>query len=487
MLRPIPQALKICLGTFLAALLVGLQNIDEYAQQLEMSYPHLSGVARELRHFCQYTGLPQWYNGQKNFYSLLGSPVEQEPPPAPAAKEAPQPPPVVAEEIPQTLTPENKSEVAPKPVVRKKKAAKKKTRNVRKSVKRKKKTSRKTVRRKTASSGMKSGKKKAVRKKKVTRRRKRRVARKTELQNQENIPGKSAPSAAEELKEEKSEQQPEPEQVPGIEPPLAPWAVPLVETELDSQALAAANLESPVHYRIMLMGDSLMEDLGPATYRALRARKGLHFILTAKFSTGLTRPDYFNWPKNLEPMVQEHRPDLIIIFMGANDAMPIKVEGRNISPYSREEWRAAYRIKMQEILDIAIRYQSRVLWIGLPPMGGRTSALLKNTADTQQAVCESLNVPYLDTVPLLGDENGKYRTYMTDARGRMVRLRQKDMEHITSAGNDIIIRGMMPHLEHAIYDFRSRHPEKCLTPEEMQKKGNARMYVTIKYVPPKRR
>ena len=102
-------------------------------------------------------------------------------------------------------------------------------------------------------------------------------------------------------------------------------------------------------------------------------------------------------------------------------------------------------------------------------------------------MCESLQVPYLDTVPLLGDEKGAYRTFMTNAQGHTVRLRKKDLELIAPAGNDIIIRSMMPQLEHAIYDFRTKHPGRCLTPEERQKWRNARMDVTIKYIPPKHR
>ncbi|MBR6575793.1 MAG: DUF459 domain-containing protein [Akkermansia sp.] len=463
-----PHSLKICLGTLLAAVLIGLQNIDEYAQQLEMKAPQLSGLAEDLRQICRCTGLPQWFNIQKNFYNSWGESAQQEPaiPEAPPAEPIPQPEIVPA---PQPLvTPAPPVEVKTKPVARKKRVSKKKRVGAKKTAK--KKNRKKPVARKKIT-------KKSVRKKAKPR------VRKKPVRKLARIRSESAPGVVLKVKSNKKEVLLKRRPMPRT----SEWPAPLPELNMEPQAVAAANLAAPVHYRIMLMGDSLMEDLGPATYRVLRSRKGLHFILTAKFSTGLCRPDYFNWPQNLEPAVKEHRPDIIIIFIGANDGMPIKVEDKNISPYSRDAWRDAYRGKMQEIFDIARKYECRVLWVGLPPMGGKYAALLKNTADTQQAVCESLHVPYLDTVPLLGDENGAYRTYMTNERGQTVRLRKKDLEHLAPAGNELIVRSMLPHIEHVIYDFRTKHPEKCLTPEEIKQRGNARMDVTIKYIPHRRK
>lgn len=463
-----PHSLKICLGTLLAAVLIGLQNIDEYARQLEMKTPQLRGLAEDLRLICRSTGLPQWFNIQKNLYHSWGEtaqlePAIPEPPPAvpiPEPEIVPAPQPVVTPALPV--------EVKPKPAVRKKRVSKKK-RVV------SKKTAKKTIRKKPVA--RKKTTKKSVRKKSRQR------VRKKSAKKLARIKCESAPGVVLKVKSTKRDSSLKHRPMPRT----SEWPAPLPEPGMEPQAVAAANLAAPVHYRIMLMGDSLMEDLGPATYRALRNRKGLHFILTAKFSTGLCRPDYFNWPQNLEPAVKEHRPDIIIIFIGANDAMPVKVADKNISPYSRDAWRDAYRGKMQEIFDIARKYECRILWVGLPPMGGKYAALLKNTADTQQMVCESLQVPYLDTVPILGDEKGAYRTYMTDDRGHTVRLRKKDMDHLAPAGNELIIRSMLPLLENIIYDFRTKYSGKCLTPEEIKKWGNAHMDITIKYTPSRRR
>ena len=75
----LPQTLKICLSTLLAALLIGMQNIDEYAQQLGSRHPELIELSQALRSICRYSGLPQWFAWQKDLYSTDDAEPEEEP------------------------------------------------------------------------------------------------------------------------------------------------------------------------------------------------------------------------------------------------------------------------------------------------------------------------------------------------------------------------------------------------------------------------
>ncbi len=463
MLPPLPQPLKICLGTLLAALLIGLQNIDEYARKLEALHPNLLGLAEDLPEICRLSGLPQWLDWQKQLYIGLGggfwagevAPAPEIPEAAAQVQTLPEPQ--------QVVPPPLHAKAEPAPVAKKKRPVVKKKKTARKK---------KLVR----------GRKAIVKKKRVTPKKKP-AAVKKKRKRQRLTKYEPGADAASRLKLRRTQSLTlKKRNIPRQDV----WPEPLAELNVNQQTIAAENMEKPVHYRIMLMGDSLMEDLGPAIYRSFRSRKGLHFILTAKFSTGLCRPEYFNWPENMENTVRAHRPDVIIVFMGANDGLPIRKGEENISPRAGDKWREAYRDKMMEVFDIARKYQCRMLWVGLPPMGGKYADLLKNTADTQRSVCVAQQVPYLDSATVLADANGAYRTFMTDVNGRMVRLRKKDMEHIAPAGNELVTGLIRPHLEHCIYDFRLKHPGKCLSAEEMNQKGNAHMEITIKYVQPKR-
>lgn len=237
-----------------------------------------------------------------------------------------------------------------------------------------------------------------------------------------------------------------------------------------------------VRCKIMMLGDSMMEDLGPRTHRFLRNRKGLKFILSAKFSTGLCRPDFFDWPAHMREAVAEHKPDIVIVFIGANDGQPIKHHDA-FTPTGGQAWRDTYGEKMKEIVDIAHANGAKVIWVGLPSIGGRYAKLLAETSKTQIEKCQEMGISYIDTRPTLSDNDGNFQTFCKGSDGKIIRLRRPDKTHLTPEGNKLIIDQLLPLLEKHLQEFSAAHPELCLTPEETHKMGPAPLAVTIKYKP----
>lgn len=437
----LPNSLKICLGTCMAALILGLQNIDEYCEQFESNHRDLVEAAEWVKNAAYSTGLPDLYEAERKLFATasrllpsLGNSRKEVLPPVPKPK-------IVYVRVPalrqlntfRNVPKEKESTLIPAELI----------------------TEPTTD-----------------------------ILQAESAKIEENTPTQAEPSVQ---VPEPSPETPEPQTITPATPTETPEPQPeqAVAQELTPADLCRENEQSPVHCRIMLLGDSLMEDLGPATHRTLRHRKGLHFILTAKYSTGLTRPEYFNWPKNMENAVAETRPDIIIFFIGANDGMPIKLDGRNVYPNSGEAWRSAYRTKMAELFEIGRRHNCKMIWVGLPPMGSRYAKILEQTAHAQREGCQEQGIRYIDTVPVLGDENGKFRTYMTDSSGKAIRLRTRDKEHLSPHGNKLVIEQLLPVLEQSIAEFRNKHPEKRLSEEEAARTGRAPLDITIKYAPGK--
>lgn len=417
----LPHSLKLCIGTCLAALLLGLQNIDEYTQQLESHFPQYAEEAEKLSELAYRTRIPEFFHRQKEFFSDLGNSIthfgEKEEPPAPPEVR------YVYIQVPTHKQLDVLRTAAP-----------------------------------AAEESMT-------------------LPETVTIPEDWSIADVLLPT---EPTEQSATQEPEPEPEPTPEP--EPEPKPLTPEQIREQ-----NLANPVHYRVMMMGDSLMEDLGPRTHRHMQNRKGLHFILSAKYSTGLSRPDYFNWPEHLEAAIAETKPDLVVYFIGANDGMPIVVNGQNVHPIDSERWKAAYKEKMKEVVEIARKNGCEVIWIGIPPIGGRYANILAQTALSQKEGCSELNIPFLETTYLLGDSDGSFRSYMTDAQGNMIRLRRKDQTHLSPEGNMLVLDSLMPLLEEKIADFRQKHPEKTLSEEEAARFRRAQLEVTIKYVPKKRK
>lgn len=429
----LPTSFKMCLGTCVAALILGLQNIDEYCEQFESNYAEHATLAKAVKEVAYSTYLPGLYGREKALFTAftqlfptIGGCKEEAPPPPPAPK-------IVYVRVPslrqlnsfRALPREKESTLIPADLISQPQVD---------------------------------------------------FLPQTSTEKEVETPTETEHT-------ESTASTPQPEQPT---PPTTQQPEQVTEPELTPEDIRKENEQTPVHYRIMMLGDSLMEDLGPTTHRTLRHRKGLHFILTAKYSTGLSRPDYFNWPKNMEKAVSGTRPDIIVFFMGANDGMPIKENGRNIYPNSGEAWKKAYRAKMAELFEIGRRYNCEMLWIGLPPMGSRYAKILAQTAQAQQEGCLEHGIRFIDTAQILGDEKGDFRTYMTDKSGNTIRLRDKDKEHLAAAGNKLVVEQLLPILEQSIADFRKKHPEKQLSEQEAARPGRAPLDITIKYVPGKR-
>ena len=79
--------------------------------------------------------------------------------------------------------------------------------------------------------------------------------------------------------------------------------------------------------RVLLVGDSMMmEGLGPTLHHRLRKRDNLDVHREGKYSSGLSRPDFYNWFENLPIMLEEYQPDLLIMSLGANDTQDIVID-----------------------------------------------------------------------------------------------------------------------------------------------------------------
>lgn len=262
----------------------------------------------------------------------------------------------------------------------------------------------------------------------------------------------------------------------------------VAETDGAQPAAPVADMtdKRPVRCRIMLVGDSMMEGFGPVMHRDMRAQHGLDFVLTAKFSTGLCVPKFFNWPEQLEQAVQDNKPDIVIFFMGANDAMPMNNGEKGVAP-GTPDWHEEYVKRAMKMTEIAQRSHALVMWVGLPIMGGKYAALQHKTTEAIRDAAGRSGVPYVDSEPVLADANGQFSSFGRNINGKEVRLRRKDKEHMTYDGDLMLVRNAQPTLRKLLAQFRAEHPERILPDSVTEKPYSAPLKITIKYVPPKRK
>lgn len=261
---------------------------------------------------------------------------------------------------------------------------------------------------------------------------------------------------------------------------------PLILEPRGREEAEEAVAKLPVKCKIIMAGDSMMESFGPVFYNHMKHRRGLEFVLTARYSTGLCRPEYFNWPKNFSMVADETQPDIAIFYIGANDAMPIKVEKGSVYA-GNANWAPAYRNKVNEMLDLADSRHITSLWLGLPVMGDKYAQLLHETTMAAKEAVQKRGVPFLDVEPILADEEGGFQFYGLNIEGKKERLRTNDKCHITDAGNKVLIREFMPMFEQALLRHKLQHPELCIEGPLEEKSYSAPFKSILKFKPGQRK
>jgi hypothetical protein len=186
--------------------------------------------------------------------------------------------------------------------------------------------------------------------------------------------------------------------------------------------------------RVVVVGDSLSQGLAPALAE-LFDPSSARVLSLGRISTGLARPDYFNWQAALRRIVDEVRPDIVFVLLGTNDDQPI-VTSEGTVDLGTTDWTYAYRERAAAFLREATSAGTRVVWVGIPVVAERERwdfyrRLNDVYADT--AAADPL-AAYVDTWRLLETRDGGYAAYLRNERGVLQEMRAGDGFHFTPNG-----------------------------------------------------
>jgi hypothetical protein len=201
--------------------------------------------------------------------------------------------------------------------------------------------------------------------------------------------------------------------------------------------------------KVLLVGDSMIATaLGQHLEKGL-AEEGFSVQRRGKSSSGLARPDFFDWQAEATRLVEKHAPDAVVVMMGGNDAQSLKT-GAGWIKWGTEEWRTEYARRIEGLLDTLAVDGRPVCWIGLPIVrspGYRRKIQLINEL-VAQAVDGRAGCRFLSTWDVLA-QAGDYAHTMT-VGGREETVRGDDGVHLTVAGARLMERKVRPDLVAAL-------------------------------------
>ncbi len=191
----------------------------------------------------------------------------------------------------------------------------------------------------------------------------------------------------------------------------------------------------PMH--LYIAGDSMMGLPGMALTNLSNKTKLIKPLLDYRISSGLVRPDFFNWPAQLQAQVKAFDPGAVAVMFGANDNQAVQTASGQIYQFGSDGWKKEYRKRVQDVVGLLFQGGvRRVYWIGQPVMPSASfNSQVKLMNDIYTSVAkQTFGVEYIDAYRLFANRSGQYAQYLPDADGEMQQVREQDGEHLTYAG-----------------------------------------------------
>jgi len=205
--------------------------------------------------------------------------------------------------------------------------------------------------------------------------------------------------------------------------------------------------ESPA--RVYIAGDSDAGTFGPYLQDLLDDVPEAETQLDYKVSSGLSRPDFFDWPARFAEAIAAYDPDIVIVTFGGNDAQGLTEGPQGASPdfvvggpvEDNADWEEEYGRRVGEVMDLLSADGRTLIWVGIP--NHRTPDVSERMEVQDQVVREHVgdrsDVVFIDTWERFSGRNGGFAQYVVDPRdGEGKSVRSGDGFHLNEVGAEIL-------------------------------------------------
>jgi len=199
---------------------------------------------------------------------------------------------------------------------------------------------------------------------------------------------------------------------------------------------------APSGERILLIGDSnFFGSLGHTLRKGFEA-EGHVVHLRGKASSGLARPEFFDWFAEAERLIADFEPTIIVSMLGANDVQRITWPALDDRVQWKDEagWRRAYHGRVRQFMKLLSGGGRSVFYLSPTNRGWRIAvdAVTKVREVQRRAATGLAGVEWIDMFPLSSDEHGSWLKVGRDDNGKPVVYRRPDRIHLTGAGGKLV-------------------------------------------------
>jgi uncharacterized protein len=175
---------------------------------------------------------------------------------------------------------------------------------------------------------------------------------------------------------------------------------------------------------VSVLGDSLGILTAQGLAEAFADKPEVSIANLARDLSGLTRDDYFDWPKAAHDLASgKTKIDIAVVMLGINDLQPLKEGADMLDPLS-DKWRVNYGQRVENLVAPFHDAHIPVLWVGLPSMQDErfnAQVIALNAIFREHA--EKAGAKFVDIWDAFADQNGQYAAFGPDVDGQNAKLR----------------------------------------------------------------
>jgi len=197
---------------------------------------------------------------------------------------------------------------------------------------------------------------------------------------------------------------------------------------------------------LYVAGDSDAGTFGPYLETLMKQTGVVKIVLDYKVSSGLARPDFFDWPAHFAAEVPEVNPDIVVVTFGGNDAQGLTDLGGKFvvgqpTGNGDDAWRAEYGKRVGAVMDYLAGGNRVLIWVGIPNhVDPQVTARMQVQDEVVKAeAAKRPKVVVIDTWARFSGRNGGYGEYVVDPRDGVGKdVRGTDGFHLNTTGAEIL-------------------------------------------------
>jgi len=217
-------------------------------------------------------------------------------------------------------------------------------------------------------------------------------------------------------------------------------------TELPVKERSVPTAEDPAE--LLILGDSDAGTFGPYLKTLLDQTGIVATTVDYKVSSGLARPDFFDWPAYMRTIVPQVNPDIVVATFGGNDGQGLRNldESWAVNHPPGEggddaDWIAEYGKRVGDAMDYLADGNRTLIWVGIPNDDNPEVTARMQVQDqvVRAEAAKRENVVFIDTWARFSGRNGGWAEFVVDPRdGEGKDVRADDGFHLNQNGAEIL-------------------------------------------------